>query len=108
VLPSALGPYRLVVSEPANSSRAKFRLQMVELSDATVSTLQRARVDRKARQAGLSRRELSVLDLMLLGRISAEIARALGITQRTARFHVSNIYAKLEADSRADLLRLLL
>jgi DNA-binding CsgD family transcriptional regulator len=106
VLETPLGPYRVAFAEPISDGR--FRLQMVQLSEATVSSLQRAHIDRKARQAGLSRRELNVLDLLLLGRISAEIARALGITERTARFHVSNILAKLEADSRADLLRLLL
>ncbi len=106
VIPSPQGAYRVAFAEPIGSGR--FRMHMVQLSDAIVATLQRLRIDRRARAAGLSRRELGVLDLLLLGRTSAEIAQALGITERTARFHVGNILRKLEADSRADLLRLLL
>ena len=96
----------MAFAEPLGGSR--YRVTMIQLAENSVANLQRARIDRKARLAGLSGRELSVLDLLLLGRSSDEIARALGITERTARFHVSNILAKLEADSRADLLRLFL
>jgi DNA-binding CsgD family transcriptional regulator len=86
----------------------RFRVIQVHLNEGVVTGLQRARIDRMARRAKLSKRELAVLDLVLLGRTSADVAKALGITERTARFHVGNIFAKLQADSRSDLLRLLL
>ena len=48
----------------------------------------------------LSARELEVLRLIASGMENAEIARALGISPRTAKNHVSNILAKLGLPSR--------
>jgi DNA-binding NarL/FixJ family response regulator len=50
--------------------------------------------------AGLTARELEVLRLVGQGRANKEIAAALGIGERTARTHVSNILAKLGLGSR--------
>src|SRR6476661_240189 len=48
----------------------------------------------------LTERELEVLSLVGHGRSNKEIATELGITERTARTHVSNILGKLELQSR--------
>ena len=48
----------------------------------------------------LTERELEVLGLVGRGRSNKEIATDLGITERTARTHVSNILGKLELESR--------
>jgi DNA-binding NarL/FixJ family response regulator len=48
----------------------------------------------------LSQRELEVLTLLRSGLNNAEIGRRLGITQRTARFHVSTIFEKLGVSDR--------
>jgi DNA-binding NarL/FixJ family response regulator len=48
----------------------------------------------------LTERELEVLGLVGRGRSNKEIATDLGITERTARTHVSNILGKLELQSR--------
>ena len=48
----------------------------------------------------LTERELEVLGLVGRGRSNKEIATELGITERTARTHVSNILGKLELQSR--------
>ena len=61
-----------------------------------------------ADEAGLSPQERKVLELLVLGRTHADIAQALTITIRTVRFHQGNLLAKLGAESRADLLRVLL
>jgi DNA-binding CsgD family transcriptional regulator len=66
------------------------------------------RVAQLARSAALSPREHEVLQLLLLGRNYTEIGVALQITPRTARFHQSNVLEKLGAESRHDLVRLLL
>jgi DNA-binding CsgD family transcriptional regulator len=66
------------------------------------------RMRRLAREAQLTSRESEVLDLLLLGRNTEEIALVLGIAPRTAKFHQGNVLRKLGADSRADLVRLLL
>lgn len=66
------------------------------------------RVSEVASQASLSQREREVLELALIGRDAGQIGLVLGITARTAKFHLSNLFAKLGAESRADLLRVLL
>jgi DNA-binding NarL/FixJ family response regulator len=48
----------------------------------------------------LTERELEVLSLVGHGRSNKEIATSLGITERTARTHVSNILGKLDLQSR--------
>jgi len=51
--------------------------------------------------APLSARERQVLRLVAEGRSNKEIARALTITERTAKFHVTSLLNKLGADNRA-------
>jgi DNA-binding NarL/FixJ family response regulator len=59
----------------------------------------RNRVDQQPAEA-LTDRELEVLSLVGHGRSNKEIATDLGITERTARTHVSNILGKLDLQSR--------
>jgi DNA-binding NarL/FixJ family response regulator len=59
----------------------------------------------KANGAGrvrLTRRELEVLAAMADGASNKAIARRLGISFHTAKFHVAAILAKLDADSRTE------
>jgi DNA-binding NarL/FixJ family response regulator len=55
-----------------------------------------------AAQLGLTRREAEVLALVAAGRSNRQIAQALFISPKTASVHVSNILAKLGADSRVE------
>ncbi|GGD95723.1 transcriptional regulator [Aureimonas endophytica] len=48
----------------------------------------------------LSAREADVLALLAAGRSNKEIARELGITEATAKFHLKNLFAKLGASRR--------
>lgn len=50
----------------------------------------------------LSQREQEVLALLVAGRSNREIAEALVITVGTAKWHVHNIYQKLDVSSRAE------
>jgi len=50
---------------------------------------------------GLTEREKAVLSAVAQGERSKEIALRLGITERTVRGHLTNIYTKLGVDSRA-------
>jgi DNA-binding CsgD family transcriptional regulator len=50
----------------------------------------------------LTLREEEVLKLMAEGLRNKEIAARLGITERTATFHVGNVLAKLGADGRVE------
>jgi len=49
----------------------------------------------------LTERELAVLTAVALGERNKEIARQLGVTERTIKAHLTNIYNKLGVDSRA-------
>jgi DNA-binding NarL/FixJ family response regulator len=53
---------------------------------------------------GLSRREREVLQAVLDNLSNKEIAGQLNISERTAKFHVSNILAKFGVQRRADLI----
>lgn len=53
-------------------------------------------------RARLTRRELEVLAAMADGASNKAIARRLGISFHTAKFHVAAILAKLNADSRTE------
>ena len=50
----------------------------------------------------LTPRELQVLKMLAAGLANKEIARDLGISDHTAKFHVAQILAKLNAGSRAE------
>lgn len=76
--------------------------------DQALSAQLFARVEQLAGDRGLTTREREVLQLALLGRGHEEVGTALGISARTAKFHLANLLAKLGAESRADLLRVLL
>lgn len=52
----------------------------------------------------LTEREQQVYDLTIAGKCNKEIAAALGITTRTVRFHLSNIFAKTAVTSRVELI----
>jgi len=64
---------------------------------ATVLT----QVREPGRTTALTRRERMVLRLVADGLSSKAIARRLGITERTVKFHVGSILNKLGADTRA-------
>jgi len=55
-------------------------------------------------EAGISRRERNVLDLLLANLSNKEIAAKLFISERTVKFHVSNLLAKFGVQRRADLI----
>ena len=52
----------------------------------------------------LSRREREVLEALLLNLSNKEIAARLNISERTVKFHVSNLLAKFSVQRRADLI----
>lgn len=54
----------------------------------------------------LTKRELDVLHLLPSHRSYQEMGDELGIGKSTVKFHVMAIYRKLEADGRADAVRI--
>jgi two-component system response regulator FixJ len=72
-----------------------------------VRSRQRHQADRQAREryAQLSEREREVLGLIVSGLTNKEIGRALTVSPRTVETHRANLFAKLEAESLAQLIR---
>jgi len=52
----------------------------------------------------LTARERQTVELLLRGYSNREIAHVLGVSERTAKFHVSNVLQKFEVESRHELL----
>jgi DNA-binding CsgD family transcriptional regulator len=59
------------------------------------------RAKRRSGPAGLTEREVEVLILIARGASNKQVARALGITVKTAGTHIERIYAKTGASTRA-------
>jgi DNA-binding NarL/FixJ family response regulator len=58
------------------------------------------------RPSALSPREREVLGLLAQGLPTKQIARSLGITERTVKFHVTSLFGKLDASNRAQAVAL--
>lgn len=74
---------------------------------AHVRSRQRLAADRGARErhGRLSEREREVLGFIVEGLTNKEIGRALGLSPRTVESHRASLFAKLEAESLAQLIR---
>ena len=72
-----------------------------------VRSRERHNNDRQAQErfAQLSEREREVLGLIVAGLTNKEIGRALDVSPRTVETHRANLFAKLEAESLAQLIR---
>jgi DNA-binding NarL/FixJ family response regulator len=57
-------------------------------------------------ELALSRRQAEVLEGLNEGLANKEIANKLNISERTVKFHVSNLFAKFKVDSRIQLMGL--
>ena len=72
-----------------------------------VRSRERHQANQQAREhyAQLSEREREVLGLIVEGLTNKEIGRALGLSPRTVETHRANLFAKLQVDSLAHLIR---
>jgi DNA-binding NarL/FixJ family response regulator len=61
-----------------------------------------SKADEQLAAEPLTDREMQVLDLLTQGKSNKEIAAALSISERTAKFHVSSIMGKLSAGNRTE------
>jgi DNA-binding NarL/FixJ family response regulator len=60
---------------------------------------------RRGTPGGLTRRELEILKLVAEGHSNAALARMLWVTEQTVKFHLSNIYRKLDVSNRTEASR---
>jgi len=72
------------------------------------SVITRSRQEESSKPTGaeVSRREQDIVDGLLLNLSNKEIASRLNISERTVKFHVSNLLAKFNVQRRADLILL--
>jgi DNA-binding NarL/FixJ family response regulator len=69
---------------------------------ATSAVLRRVRGDAPPSGPTLTSREQAVLEHLARGLGNKQIAAALGISERTVKFHVSSVFTKLGASNRTD------
>jgi DNA-binding NarL/FixJ family response regulator len=71
-------------------------------SPASIRSINRAPVPVATEHSSLTGRELEILQLVASGATNVDIARQLWITQQTVKFHVSNVYRKLDVGNRTE------
>ena len=59
----------------------------------------------QAPSVDLTRRETEILRLAAEGHSNAQVAKLLWVTEQTVKFHLSNIYRKLEVANRTEASR---
>jgi len=83
------------------------RLSVRQVSSHAQRAIHDAKIENVANKARLSARERSVLRYIAMGRSLDDMAKILGISPRTVKFHQANVLEKVGADSRQDLVRLI-
>jgi DNA-binding NarL/FixJ family response regulator len=61
--------------------------------------------ERATAHADLTRREEEILRLVAEGHSNAQLARMLWVTEQTVKFHLSNVYRKLDVSNRTEAAR---
>ena len=64
-----------------------------------------ASADANAAAAVLTKREREILQLVAEGHSNSQLARMLWVTEQTVKFHLSNIYRKLDVANRTEASR---
>jgi DNA-binding NarL/FixJ family response regulator len=85
-----------------------FWVPRVLLSKFVDSVISKDRELKTSKVSGvnISRREREIFDVLLLNLSNKEIANRLNISERTVKFHVSNLLVKFNVQRRADLILL--
>ena len=58
----------------------------------------------KLQSAGLTKSEIPVVELVIQGLRSKEVAALLFVTEKTVKFHLTNIYKRLGINNRSQLI----
>ncbi len=106
LLPEVDDAFRVVTARAVDEASVLVTVRFVDAG--LLPELVDAKAARIAGAGALSERERQVLALLLRGHGVEDIASMLEIAPRTVKFHQSNVLQKLGADSRIDLLRVVL
>jgi len=98
-------PYRQALSLKAAAAELRMEVRSGRLAadavDGVLAAAGQPRQKRRAGPSGLTPREIEVLTLIARGASTRQVARALGITARTAGTHIERIYTKTGASTRS-------
>ena len=97
-------PYRPALSAREAGDALSAEVAAGRLDDTSVAAVLSAAgqpARRRERPAGLTERELHVVVLLARGLQTKQVARALGISTKTADHHVQNAYGKIGVSTRA-------
>ena len=106
LLPESDDAFRVVTAESVDDATVRVTIRF--LPTGLLPEMVDAKAARTAGDGALSERERQVLTLLLRGRGVEDIATMLEIAPRTVKFHQANVLHKLGADSRLNLLRVIL
>jgi DNA-binding NarL/FixJ family response regulator len=87
------------------TSLADARAAGVDADAILLPPRRRGPTDRLPVEEALTPRELHVLELVAEGLPNKAIARRLGISDQTVKFHLASLSAKLDATNRTDAVR---
>jgi DNA-binding NarL/FixJ family response regulator len=88
----------------ASAIRQAFE-RSIYLATGGMSAASRLTVTRDAATHDLTRRELEILRLVAEGSSNSQLAKMLWVTEQTVKFHLSNIYRKLDVSNRTEASR---
>ena len=94
--------YVVKTAEPEDLATA-IRQDSIYMNDRVLDTP--VRKVRNGHVPGLTVRELQILRLVADGHSNAQLARMLWVTEQTVKFHLSNIYRKLNVTNRTEASR---
>jgi two-component system, LuxR family, response regulator FixJ len=94
------------IEKPYTDAQILARIQQGLASDEVRRLRRQERAEIEARHALLTPREREVMQRMVEGRLSKQIAHELGIGDRTVETHRQHIMKKMQAGSVAELVRL--
>jgi len=102
--PRSLAPLEILFNAIRTAARGEMAVQsemMARILSYTASPISTSSSESVPSYMQLTQREQEVLAGVARGERSKEIAAHLGITERTVRAYLTNIYTKLNVDSRA-------
>jgi DNA-binding NarL/FixJ family response regulator len=89
----------------ASAVRQAFRHSIFIATDRQAKAAPPQLVETENAVAELTRREVEILQLVAEGHSNSQLARMLWVTEQTVKFHLSNIYRKLNVANRTEASR---
>ena len=79
--------------------------QSIYLAHGSVGAPTPAATSSAAEAAELTNRERQILQLVAEGHSNAQLAKMLWVTEQTVKFHLSNVYRKINVSNRTEAAR---